>query len=80
MEAARRDFVPASNWGVAQAAAPFAGGPQGWQSVGGLEDVVLALKEAIEIPMKHPRLIAKYASVSLPLSISKRNVHGYGCQ
>ncbi|KAK9802910.1 hypothetical protein WJX73_005371 [Symbiochloris irregularis] len=59
VEAAKRGFVPASSWGVAQAAASTSGGPQGWQSVRGLEDAVLALKEAIEIPMRHPHLIAK---------------------
>ena len=54
---ARRGFVPASSWGVAQAA--VAGGPSSWQDVGGLDAVVLALREALELPLRHPRLIAR---------------------
>ena len=53
---AKRGFQPASAWG-ASAPAQAAGGPQGWQDVGGLDDVVAALKEALELPTKHAHLI-----------------------
>ena len=61
---ARRGFQPASAWG-ASAPVQSAGAPQGWQDVGGLEDVVAALKEALELPTKHARLISMCAPLQL---------------
>ena len=56
VEAAKRGFQPASAWGAASPTqAP--GAPQGWQDVGGLEDVIAALKEALQLPTQHARLI-----------------------
>ena len=56
VEAARRGFQPASAWGAA-APAQAPGAPQGWQDVGGLADVIAALREALELPLRHPELI-----------------------
>ena len=58
LAAACRGFKPAASWGVG-AATPSAGGPRGWQDVGGLEPVVAALREALELPLRHARLVAK---------------------
>lgn len=56
VEVAKRGFQPASAWGAAApAAAP--GAVQGWQDVGGLQDVIAALKETLLLPTQHARLI-----------------------
>lgn len=62
IESAREGFAPASSWGVAQAGGA-SGAVSGWEDVGGLHDVVAALKEALELPLKHARLIARCATV-----------------
>lgn len=49
-------FVPAASWGVAKTGK---GRLDGWEDVGGMEPVVAALRESLELPLRFPHLIAK---------------------
>ncbi|GLI68017.1 hypothetical protein VaNZ11_012315, partial [Volvox africanus] len=50
-------FVPAAFWGVQQASTA-AGKAEGWEDVGGLEDVVASLREALLLPVRYRDLVA----------------------
>ena len=57
MESAWLDFSPASSWGVGKGS----GGSMisGWEDVGGMEGIKDALKEALELPTKYSKLLAR---------------------
>ncbi|KAG2501630.1 hypothetical protein HYH03_000135 [Edaphochlamys debaryana] len=57
LRGALEGFVPAPFWGVQQASAA-AGKAEGWEDVGGLEEVVAALREALLLPIRHRALVA----------------------
>lgn len=56
---AKRGFAPAASWGVTNATASDGAGPRGWEDVGGMPDVVDALREALALPMRFARLCAR---------------------
>lgn len=56
---AKRGFAPAASWGVTNPAASEAAGPRGWEDVGGMPDVVDALREALALPTRFARLCAR---------------------
>ena len=56
---AKRGFAPAASWGVTNAAASDGAGPRGWEDVGGMPDVVGALREALALPTRFARLCAR---------------------
>ena len=56
---AKRGFAPAASWGVTNAAASDGAGPRGWEDVGGMPDVVDALREALALPTRFARLCAR---------------------
>lgn len=58
LEAAQEGFQPAASWGVGSAT-PSATGPRGWQDVGGAAAARAALREALELPSKFAKLVAK---------------------
>ncbi len=51
-------FTPAAFWGTGSRKSVQAG-VQGWADVGGMEEARQALHEALELPTKHARLVAK---------------------
>ncbi|GIL79879.1 hypothetical protein Vretifemale_9048 [Volvox reticuliferus] len=57
LKEALEGFVPAAFWGVQQASAA-AGKAEGWEDVGGLEDVVASLREALLLPVRYRDLVA----------------------
>jgi SpoVK/Ycf46/Vps4 family AAA+-type ATPase len=59
LEAAQEGFQPSASWGVGTAA-PSGSGPRGWEDVGGAAAAREALKEALELPARFAKLIAKY--------------------
>ena len=65
LEAAKQGFSPAAAWGTGQLGSQ-AGGLQGWQDVGGLQEVREALRETLELPAKHPKLFAMCAAAPWP--------------
>lgn len=56
---AMKGFAPAASWGVTNAAANNDAGPRGWEDVGGMPDVVDALREALALPTRFARLCAR---------------------
>ena len=62
MESAWLDFSPASSWGVGKGS----GGNMvsGWEDVGGMHDVRDALREALELPTKYSKLLARYTCLT----------------
>eukprot|EP00884_Botryococcus_braunii_P019130 jgi/Botrbrau1/5900/Bobra.0366s0078.1 len=58
LEEAQEGFQPSASWGVGSAA-PSGTGPRGWQDVGGAAAARSALQEALELPSRYSKLIAK---------------------
>lgn len=58
MKSALHGLTPAAFWGV-DAHKAIQSGIEGWQDVGGLSEVRAVLKEVLELPLKHPALVAK---------------------
>lgn len=56
--AALEGFTPAAFWGTGSRKSVQAG-VEGWADVGGMEEARQALHEALELPTKHARLVAK---------------------
>lgn len=56
--AALEGFTPAAFWGTGSRKSMQAG-VEGWADVGGMEEARQALHEALELPTKHARLVAK---------------------
>ena len=57
LEAAREGFSSASTWGLGQT--PAASTVTGWQDVGGMNTAKDALQEALELPTRFAKLLAK---------------------
>lgn len=55
--AARQGFTPAAFWGVGKSPSSRSS-VKGWEQVGGLEHVKVALREALELPARAPALVA----------------------
>lgn len=70
------DFSPAASWGVGK------GGKgsliSGWEDVGGMHDVRDALKEALELPTKYAKLLAR-SVCSLQCQIKVIQNFDFGC-
>ncbi len=61
LQVAFTGFVPAAFWNVASSAskASTAGQLEGWEDVGGLQEAVAALQEALVLPSKYAALVAR---------------------
>ena len=57
LDAAWHGFSPASSWGVGQLQG--AASVSGWEDVGGMCDVRDVLREALELPTKFAKLLAR---------------------
>lgn len=57
LDAAWTGFTPAASWGLAQGNPSAA--VSGWEDVGGLDQAKAALQEALELPAKFAKLLAK---------------------
>lgn len=57
LDTAWEGFTSASTWGLGQT--PAASTVTGWQDVGGMETAREALEEALELPARYAKLLAK---------------------
>lgn len=65
LDAAWEGFSSASTWGLGQGAPSSA--VTGWQDVGGMHTAKETLREALELPTKFAKLLARYFAVRLYL-------------